>query len=72
MTKVKLAQPSLLYRNNVDPDRYTEAVGGRSWSYKMMRHAVALDIPLDNNICYISELTPEQQSSLLNCRTDTG
>nr|XP_022299833.1 uncharacterized protein LOC111108324 [Crassostrea virginica] len=65
MTKVKLAQPGLMYRRHVDPERYTEAVGGRSWSYKM-RHAVAYDINLDNNICYINELTPEQQSSSLN------
>ena len=65
MTKVKLAQPGLMYRRHVDPERYTEAVGGRFWSYKM-RHAVAYDIKLDNNICYINELTPEQQSSSLN------
>nr|XP_022297686.1 uncharacterized protein LOC111107037 [Crassostrea virginica] len=65
MTKVKLAQPGLMYRRHVDPERYTEAVGGRSWSYKM-RHAVAYDIKLDNNICYINELTPEQQSSSRN------
>nr|XP_022298622.1 uncharacterized protein LOC111107633 [Crassostrea virginica] len=65
MTKVKLAQPGLMYRRHVDPERYTEAVGGRSWSYKM-RHAVAYYIKLDNTICYINELTPEQQSSSLN------
>nr|XP_022298632.1 uncharacterized protein LOC111107640 [Crassostrea virginica] len=65
MTKVKLAQPGLMYWRHVDPERYTEAVGGRSWSYKM-RHAVAYDIKLDNNICYINELTPEQQSSSRN------
>ncbi|XP_022343724.2 uncharacterized protein LOC111136869 [Crassostrea virginica] len=61
MTKVKLAQPGLMYDSHVDPERYTEAVGGRSWSYKM-RHAVALNIPLYSKICYISELTPEQQA----------
>nr|XP_022298644.1 uncharacterized protein LOC111107652 [Crassostrea virginica] len=65
MTKVKLAQPGLMYTTHVDPERYTEAVGGRSWSYKM-RHAVAYDITLYNDICYINELTPEQQSSSLN------
>ena len=66
-TKVKLAQPGLMYmgRRHVDPERYTEAVGGRSWSYKM-RHAIAYDIKLFNNICYINELTPEQQSNSLN------
>ena len=65
MTKVKLAQPGLMYNGGVDPERYTEAVGGRSWSYKM-RHAVAYDIELLHHICYINELTPEQQSSSLN------
>nr|XP_022298631.1 uncharacterized protein LOC111107639 [Crassostrea virginica] len=64
MTKVKLAQPGLINMRHVDPERYTEAVGGRSWSYKM-RHAVA-NIKLINYICYINELTPEQQSGLLN------
>nr|XP_022340879.1 uncharacterized protein LOC111135259 isoform X2 [Crassostrea virginica] len=66
MTKEKLAQPGLLYIGHVDPERYTEAVGGRSWSYKM-RHAVARDIILDNHINFINELTPEQQSSSLDC-----
>ncbi|XP_078337298.1 uncharacterized protein LOC144626653 [Crassostrea virginica] len=65
MTKVKLAQPGLMYNRHVDPERYTEAVGGRSWSYKM-RHAVAYDIILDNHINFINDLTPEQQSSSLN------
>ncbi|XP_022342099.2 uncharacterized protein LOC111135913 [Crassostrea virginica] len=65
MTKVKLAQPGLMYWTHVDPERYTEAVGGRSWSYKM-RHTVVCYIQLDTHICYINELTPEQQSSSLN------
>nr|XP_022340888.1 uncharacterized protein LOC111135263 [Crassostrea virginica] len=65
MSKVKLAQPGLMYNNYVEPERYTEAVGGRSCSYKM-RHAVARDIILHNHICLINELTPEQQSSSLN------
>nr|XP_022340064.1 uncharacterized protein LOC111134870 [Crassostrea virginica] len=65
MTKVKLAQPGLMYYGHVDPERYTEAVGGRSWSYKM-RHAVACHIKLNNHFCYINELTPEQHSSTLN------
>nr|XP_022341016.1 uncharacterized protein LOC111135341 [Crassostrea virginica] len=64
-TKVKLAQPGLMYMRHVDPERYTEAVGGRSWSYKM-RHTVAYAIKISNNIYYINELTPEQQSSSLN------
>ena len=69
MTKVKSAQPGLMYWKHVDPEGYTEAVGGQSWSYKM-RHAVALDIALCNTICYISELTPEQQSCSLNYKKD--
>ena len=69
MAKVKLAQPSLIYNDHVDPERYTEAVGGRSWSYKM-RHVVADDIRLENDYCYINELTPEQQSSSFNHEMD--
>ncbi|XP_078323250.1 uncharacterized protein LOC144622452 [Crassostrea virginica] len=65
MTKVKLAQPGLMYMGYVDPDRYTEAVGGRSWSTKM-RHAVAKTITLENNICFIDELILEQQFSSQN------
>nr|XP_022322723.1 uncharacterized protein LOC111124151 [Crassostrea virginica] len=65
MTKVKLVQQGLMYNRHVDPERYTEAVGGRSWSAKM-RNAVAQTIKLDDNICYINELTLEQQSCSLN------
>uniref|UniRef100_K1QXC4 Uncharacterized protein C3orf59 n=1 Tax=Magallana gigas TaxID=29159 RepID=K1QXC4_MAGGI len=65
MTKVKLAQPYLMYTGRVDRERYTEAVGGQSWSTKS-RQAVAWDIELYNRICYISELIPEQQSVLQN------
>ena len=65
MTKVKLARPGLMNRCQVDPDRYTEAVGGRSWSYKM-RNAVTFDIEIDKFMCLIDELIPEQQSKLLN------
>nr|XP_034314230.1 uncharacterized protein LOC117684783 [Crassostrea gigas] len=65
MTKVKLAQPCLMYWGHVDRERYTEAVGGQSWSTKI-RQAVAGDIELDRRICYISELIPEQQSVLQN------
>nr|XP_034322927.1 uncharacterized protein LOC117688746 [Crassostrea gigas] len=63
MTKVRLAQPYLMYEGRVDRERYTEAVGGQSWSTKM-RQTVARGIPVDNTICYISELIPEQQSAL--------
>ena len=57
----KLAQPGLMYKRYVEPERYTEAVGGQSWS-KKMRQAVALDIILDSRTCFINELKPEQQS----------
>nr|XP_034333414.1 uncharacterized protein LOC117680500 [Crassostrea gigas] len=63
--KVKLAQPFLMYKSHVDRERYTEAVGGQSLSTKM-RQAVAKDIILKNNIFYINELIPEQQSSKQN------
>ncbi|XP_078316898.1 uncharacterized protein LOC111116160 [Crassostrea virginica] len=63
--KVKLAQPGLMYNRHVDPERYTEAVGERSWSTKM-RQAVAHDIILNNYACFINELTTEQQSALQN------
>ncbi|XP_065938141.1 uncharacterized protein [Magallana gigas] len=63
MTKIKLAQPCLMFNGHVHKDRYTKAVGGQSWS-KKMRQAVAWDIILNNDICYISELIPEQQSAL--------
>ncbi|XP_052721361.1 uncharacterized protein LOC128192602 [Crassostrea angulata] len=62
MTKVKLAQPYLMYEEHVDRERYTEAVGGKSWSTKI-RKAVTSNISLDNKICYISELIPEQLSA---------
>ncbi|XP_011418263.3 uncharacterized protein [Magallana gigas] len=65
MTKVKLAQPYLMHETHVHRERYTEAVGGQSWSTKM-RQAVAQDILLYNKICYINELIPEQQSALQN------
>ena len=65
LTKVRLAQPGLMYRRHVDPGRYTEAVGGQSLSFKM-RHAIFLVINLENHICYINELIPEQQYALQN------
>ncbi|XP_052703557.1 uncharacterized protein LOC128179916 [Crassostrea angulata] len=65
MTKVKLAQPYLMYGSRVDRKRYTEAVGGQSWSTKM-RWAVAWDIDFPNFICFISDLIPEQQSAIQN------
>nr|XP_022305596.1 uncharacterized protein LOC111112409 [Crassostrea virginica] len=64
MIKVKLAQPGLMYEQHVDPERYTEAVGGQSWSTKM-RQAVAHHINLNVHTCYINELRPEQQSASL-------
>nr|XP_011415117.1 uncharacterized protein LOC105319315 [Crassostrea gigas] len=66
-TKVKLAQPYLMYGSHVDRERYTEAVGGLSLCTKM-RQAVAMYIILYNEIFYINELIPEQQSSKQNNR----
>ncbi|XP_061166169.1 uncharacterized protein LOC133175069 [Saccostrea echinata] len=65
MIKVKLAQPYVMYRYNVNTEMYTDAVGGQFWSTKM-RQAVSGDIILYTRIHYISELIPEQQSALQN------
>nr|XP_034333390.1 uncharacterized protein LOC117691417 [Crassostrea gigas] len=65
ITKVKLAQPYLMYWSHVDRERYIEAVGGQSLSTKM-RQAVAQNIKLYNEIFYINELMPEQQSRKQN------
>ncbi|XP_056016734.1 uncharacterized protein LOC130053461, partial [Ostrea edulis] len=58
-------EPYVMYQETVDTERYTEAVGGQSWSTKY-RHAVAWDIKLDNIIIYINELMTEQSVSLQN------
>eukprot|EP00105_Crassostrea_gigas_P003143 XP_011415895.1 PREDICTED: uncharacterized protein LOC105319870 [Crassostrea gigas] len=62
MTKVKLAQPYLMYNEHVDRERYTEAVGRQSLSTKM-RRAVIMDIRHRNGMFLINELMPEQWSS---------
>jgi hypothetical protein len=65
MTKVNLDQPCVMCSGGVYRERYTEAVGGQSWSTKL-RHAVAWDIRLYNKIIYINELKLEQMTSLQN------
>ncbi|XP_052708612.1 uncharacterized protein LOC128183577 [Crassostrea angulata] len=65
ITKVRLAQPYMMYERHVDRERYTEAVGGQTLSTKM-RQAVAQDIIFNNGIFYINEIMPEQQSSKQN------
>ncbi|XP_056014769.1 uncharacterized protein LOC125673783 [Ostrea edulis] len=65
MTKVNLAQPYVMYNFTVDTERYTEAVGGQSWSTKL-RHVVAWNIKLKNKTLYINELMTEQIVSLQN------
>ncbi|XP_062586860.1 uncharacterized protein LOC134248484 [Saccostrea cucullata] len=71
MIKVKLAQPYVMYGyktciDNMNTDmRYSEAVGGQSWSTKF-RQAIAWNISLNNKIHYINELFPEQQCALQN------
>ncbi|XP_078312788.1 uncharacterized protein LOC144619237 [Crassostrea virginica] len=67
MVKVKLEHPGLMYMGNTDLEKYTRHVAGQSFS-KKMRNAVAQNIILDNNIFYITELIPEQQSGLRNNR----
>ncbi|XP_061192748.1 uncharacterized protein LOC133200951 [Saccostrea echinata] len=70
MTKVKLAEPYVMYVDHSEIDAegnmFHESLWGQSWSTKM-RHAVAYDIVLENAIFYINELAPEQQSGL-QCR----
>ncbi|XP_056016735.1 uncharacterized protein LOC125677234 [Ostrea edulis] len=65
MTKVNLSQPYVMHNWTVDTERYTETVGGQSWSTKL-RHAVAWNITLNNRIIYINELMAEQMVSLQN------
>ncbi|XP_052697268.1 uncharacterized protein LOC128175559 [Crassostrea angulata] len=64
MTKVKLAQPYVVF-NDLSEKLYTEAVGGQPWSTKI-RHALAEQIELINDIRFISELIPEQQAAAAN------
>ncbi|XP_061164347.1 uncharacterized protein LOC133173380 [Saccostrea echinata] len=59
MTKTKLIQPYLMYNDHVYPAKYIEAVGRQSFSTKR-RRATAVDIKLYTNLCYITELVPEQ------------
>ncbi|XP_062578692.1 uncharacterized protein LOC134240632 [Saccostrea cucullata] len=69
MTKAKLAQPYVMYVNSFHYTgalpwyMYSKSIGEQSWSTKM-RQAVAWDFILENTICYINELVPEQQSGL--------
>jgi hypothetical protein len=65
MTKITLVQPYVMYNRTVNTERYTEAVGGQSWSTKLT-HAVAWQIKLYNEIFYINELVTEQIISLQN------
>ncbi|XP_062592537.1 uncharacterized protein LOC134253978 [Saccostrea cucullata] len=80
MIKVKLAQPyamyMVMYMGYVDTEMYIKVVWGQStkmrqavaevpWSTKIRQAGI---IRLDNEIHYISELIPEQQSTLQNHR----
>jgi hypothetical protein len=65
MTKVKLTQRYVMYSGTVNTERYTEAVGGQSWSTKL-RHAVASHLKLDKEISFINELVIEQMISFQN------
>ena len=66
MTKIKLAQPGLMYNRQVDPEMYTGAVGGQP-RFKKKRNAVVFDMFLDNSssCMFVPELTPEHMSSSL-------
>jgi hypothetical protein len=65
MSKVNLAHPYVMYRGTTDTERYSEAVGGQTWSTKLM-HAVAWVISLNNKVNVINELTMEQAVSSQN------
>ncbi|XP_048751195.2 uncharacterized protein LOC125662893 [Ostrea edulis] len=52
-------------RKYPDKERNAKAAGEKSYSTKMTQ-TVAGIIPLENEICYIDELTPEQRSSSRN------
>ncbi|XP_062579069.1 uncharacterized protein LOC134240990 [Saccostrea cucullata] len=65
MTKDKLAKPYVMYISEVDPERYSAAVEGLSWS-KIMREVVAWDVTFYSSILWMNELKPEQQCSLMN------
>ncbi|XP_062567267.1 uncharacterized protein LOC134229524 [Saccostrea cucullata] len=65
IAKDKLARPYLVYMSEVDAEKYTEAVGGRSLSTKF-RQSLANDINLCNYTVYINDLIIEQQSILQN------
>ncbi|XP_062616159.1 uncharacterized protein LOC134277879 [Saccostrea cucullata] len=56
-TKAKIAQLYVMYEGRVSAERYSET----SWSTKM-RQIVVLSIYLNNELCYINELVPEQRS----------
>ncbi|XP_048766818.2 uncharacterized protein LOC125673909 [Ostrea edulis] len=63
--KQKLSQPHILYRCNVDRQRYSEAVGGQSMLTKF-RKAWAKDIVFDKQFTYIDELRLEQGVNKMN------
>lgn len=67
---MKLAQPYMMYWEMLGVKSYIQPLVGQSLSTKMKR-AVALYIALDNFVCYIHELVPEQQSSLQNKRNSS-
>ncbi|XP_062614135.1 uncharacterized protein LOC134275866, partial [Saccostrea cucullata] len=58
MTKVKLSQPHVIHIPDPisgDREKYTQVVGGKSWSTKM-REGMAEAIIVSNNFGYINEL----------------
>lgn len=59
-TKANIVKPFMMHDRLVNEEEYIEAVGGKSMSTKM-RNAIAGEVILEENICFISELFPEQQ-----------
>lgn len=59
-TRANIVKPYMMHDRLVNSEEYIEAVGGKSMSTKM-RNAIAGEVILEENICFISELFPEQQ-----------
>lgn len=58
MVKVKLVQLWLIYKRNVDQERYNYVLGGQVLLIKM-RKVLVWDIKFNYKICYIEELVFE-------------
>jgi hypothetical protein len=65
LTKQRLSQPYIIYYDNVDRQRYSEAVGSLSLSRKM-KIAWVKHVTLHNKVHFIDEIILEQEVSKQN------